>query len=44
MLNIRHGEGSLKTSTGETYDGNFREGLMHGQGVFTLKNGDQYDG
>lgn len=33
-----HGQGSIKFSNGETYEGNFIQGFLHGYGVYKWKN------
>ena len=39
-----HGQGSAKFFNGNSYVGNWRNGVMHGQGVFTWEDGIIYKG
>jgi hypothetical protein len=29
---------------GDSYDGEFKDGMMNGSGIYTYKNGDVYEG
>jgi hypothetical protein len=39
-----HGSGRLATQTGLSYDGGWKDGLMHGRGSIKFPNGDEYEG
>lgn len=39
-----HGHGTLETSTGHKYEGNFTDGLYSGQGAVVLSDGSRYQG
>ena len=42
--NIRHGEGSFKSSFGDHYIGSWKNNKMHGKGKIILSSGDIYEG
>ncbi len=39
-----NGKGKLTLSTGETFEGQFRDNLKYGKGENTLPNGDKFRG
>jgi len=39
-----HGRGILKSHTGDTYQGDFKEGLREGYGKYSYKDGANYEG
>ncbi|MBF0213841.1 MAG: hypothetical protein HQM00_09815 [Magnetococcales bacterium] len=40
----QHGQGIYLYPSGDTYSGQWRDGIRHGQGVYQFKNGDIYSG
>lgn len=41
---LRHGQGTHTTSTGDTYSGSWKYDQRHGKGVFKAANGMVYEG
>ncbi len=39
-----HGRGTMRYSNGDSFEGNFIEGVVQGSGEYTFKNGDKYIG
>ncbi len=38
------GKGKATFENGDTYEGDFMNGIRHGKGVYTYKNGDKFTG
>ena len=41
---MRHGSGRFQFSTGEVYEGEYKQDLRHGKGKSTMPDGSVYEG
>ena len=39
-----HGSGKMEMLHGESYEGDYKDGVIHGKGKYTYQDGDTYDG
>ena len=39
-----HGQGKMTYSNGDTYAGEWKDGLKHGHGVYTFTDGETFEG